>query len=178
MHSMTTPASKPSQTAADFWIKVDAPGRAPGDLATVGKWQLFVSRDEVDGAWASVVDLLEAGGLGPAAKVSTLLSNPLSVNPGGHVIIVYAADWRDVPDLRRLLQNLRATGLARGWVHFKRDRESTSLTHTALRWPCVSVWDAPPVGDAITTRWLTGKRQTVTDQNYQEIVAAIEAAEH
>ena len=37
----------------------------------------------------------------------------------------------------------------------------------------MSVWNSPD-GDEITTRWLTGKRVVVRDENCVEVVAAIE----
>ena len=124
LDGMSTAPNSPSAILDEFWVYCRRPHWTPGDYSeAVGKWQLFVPREEVDQAWASVVELVLAGRLGQAAKVSTARPNPNSVGgPNLHVIIVYAADWRDVADVRRILRTLREAGLARGWVHFKRDQ--------------------------------------------------------
>ena len=91
------------------------------------------------------------------------------------VIIVYANDWRDTADVRRILKTLRRAGLAGGWVHFKRDRETLAGAYGVRGHRGVSVWNARPGGhDEISTKWITGRPVPVTDGNSAEIVAAIE----
>jgi Basophilic leukemia-expressed protein Bles03 len=168
-------SEKPSQITSDYWVYVEAPGRrASSDL--YGKWQVFVPKDQVDEAWAVVVDLLVAGRLGPSAKVSTARNNSNSSSgPDMHVIIVYAADWRDVADVRRILRSLRDAGLAQGWVHFKRDRETLSGAYVNRGNRGVSVWNAAPGEEDISTKWVSGKRLVVTDENAAGVIATIEA---
>ena len=169
------PATEPPSAITDeFWVYCLRPDWTPGDSETVGKWQVFLPREEVDQAWASVVDLVRAGELGPVAKVSTACPSSKSVGgPNAHVIIVYAPDWRDLADVRRILGALRQAGLARGSVHFKRDRETVAGVYGNRGTAGVSVWNSPE-GDTITTKWVTGRRLVVTDENCVEVVGAIE----
>jgi hypothetical protein len=172
---MSTKVKKPSKTTNDDYVRVEAPDRPPTNFDTFGKWQVFVPRVHVDEVWAKVVDLVRAEELGPSAKVSTAKGNPISPNdPDNHVIIVYAADWRDLADVRRILRTLRSAGVAKGWLHFKRDRETLSGKYNFRGDRGVSVWSARPDSDEISTKWLTGKRLAVTDENASEVVAAIE----
>jgi hypothetical protein len=166
--------TKPSEIVDEPWVRVEMAGLPACDFSFVGKWQVFIDRDHVDEAWTKVASLVLAGELGPSAKVSTARPNPNAV--GGtnmHVVIVYAQDWRDLTDLRRILRKLREIGLAKGWVHFKRDRETLAGAYTVRGRTGVSVWNAPPGVDEITTKWVTGKRLTVTDENEAEVVDAI-----
>ena len=171
---MSSTTEPPSVITDEFWVYCRRTDWTLGVSDIVGKWQLFVPRGRVDHAWAYVVELVQTGQLGPVAKVSTARPNPNSV--GGrdlHVIIVYAPDWRDVVDVRRILRALREAGLARGWVHFKRDRETLAGAYGNRGGRGVSVWNSR-AGDEITTTWVTGKRVLVTDENAVEVVDAIE----
>lgn len=95
--------------------------------------------------------------------------------PDLHVIIVYAPDWRDVAQVRRILKSLREAGIARGWVHFKRDRETYAGAYVVRGRQGVSVWNARPGDtDEISTKWVTGNPILVTDASAADIVAAIE----
>jgi hypothetical protein len=172
---MATPLEKPSTTTNDYWLWTEDPARVPGDPDTSGKWQVYVQREYVDEAWATIASMVEAGRLGPAAKVSTAKENPNSSSgPGLHVIIVYAANWRDLDDLHHILRSLRDAGLAQGWVHFKRDLETRSGAYLNRGSRGVSVWNAAPGGDEISTKWITGKRVVVTAENEDEVIAQIE----
>ena len=153
----------PSTFTSDYWIWAEDPARLQGEPGTSGKWQVYVEREHIDEAWRTVSSMIEAERLGPGAKVSTALENPNSSSrPGLHVIIVYAADWRDLDDLRRILRELRDAGFAQGWVHFKRDRETRSGAYLNRGSRGVSVWNAAPGVNEISTKWLTGKRVVVT----------------
>jgi len=92
-----------------------------------------------------------------------------------HVIIVYAADWRDLADLRRILGILRDAGLAQGWIHFKRDRETRSGAYLNRGNRGVSIWNAAPGGCEISTKWLTGKRVVLSPEIERDVIAQIEA---
>jgi superfamily II DNA or RNA helicase len=177
---MTADADRPSHVNDEYWIYAADPDHhfieEDPATTTVGKWQLFVPREKVDHAWAVVAELVTRGQLGPSAKVATARGNPN--NPGAedmHVIIVYANDWRDTADVRRVLKTLRQAGLAKGWVHFKRDIETLAGAYGVRGHRGVSVWNARPGDhDEITTKWTTGKPVRVTEGNSVEIVAAIE----
>ncbi len=174
MGSTKPRAARPSQITDEFWVWVEMTNQPPYDESWGGKWQIFVDRAHVDKAWTNVAALVLAGELGPSAKVSTARPNPNAVGgPDAHVVIVYARDWRDLTDLRRILRKLREIGLAQGWVHFKRDRETLTGAYTVRGRTGVSVWNAPPGIDEITTKWVTGKRLTVTAQNEADVVVAI-----
>jgi hypothetical protein len=177
---VTANAETPSRVNDEYWIYATDPGQPLVEedpaTTTVGKWQLFVPRQKVDDAWALVAKLVTRGQLGPTAKVATARDNPN--NPGAedmHVIIVYANDWRDTADVRRILNTLRQEGLAKGWVHFKRDRETLAGAYGVRGHRGVSLWNARPgEHDEISTTWTTGKPVPVTEGNSAEIVAAIE----
>jgi superfamily II DNA or RNA helicase len=177
---VTANAETPSRVNDEYWIYATDPGQPLVEedpaTTTVGKWQLFVPRQKVDDAWALVAKLVRRGQLDRTAKVATARDNPN--NPGAedmHVIIVYANDWRDTADVRRILKTLRQEGLAKGWVHFKRDRETLAGAYGVRGHRGVSVWNARPgEHDEISTKWTTGKPVPVTEGNSAEIVAAIE----
>jgi hypothetical protein len=173
-------ADRPSHVTDDYWIYADDPNQPttnddPGPTTT-GKWQLFVLRQHVDDAWAAVAGLVRRGQLGPSAKVSTAKGNPNNPRqPDSHVIIVYANDWRDIPEVRRILKTLRQAGVAKTWMHFKRDRETLAGAYGIRGHSGVSVWNARPGDhDEISTKWTAGKPVPVTSDNSKEIVAAIE----
>lgn len=166
----------PSTIRNDYWVWAENRNHPDVNPETSGKWQLYVKRDKVDEAWSVVKGLVEDGLLGPGAKVSTARENPNSSSPVDvHVLIIYAADWRDLADLRRILRVLRDAGLAMGWVHFKRDLETRSGAYLNRGNRGVSVWNAAPEGEEIFTKWLTGSRLLVTPENEGDIVARIEA---
>ncbi len=59
----------------------------PESTATSGKWLLFKKKgDELDTLWFQIVELLKAGKLGRAAKVSTMRADEKKVEG---VICVY-----------------------------------------------------------------------------------------
>jgi hypothetical protein len=92
-----------------------------------------------------------------------------------HVIIAYANDRRDTGNIRRILKTLRQAGLGKGWVHFKRDRETLAGAYGVGGHLGVSVWNARPGDhDEISTKSTTGKPLPVTAGNSAEVVAAIE----
>jgi hypothetical protein len=112
---MSSTTEPPSVITDEFWVYCRRPDWTRGVSEIVGKWQLFVPRGRVDHDWSQVVELVQTGQLGPVAKVSTARPNPNSVGSGDlHVMIVYAPDWRDAADIRRILRPLREAGLARG----------------------------------------------------------------
>jgi hypothetical protein len=79
------------------------------------------------------------------------------------------------PTVRRILKTLRQEGLAKGWVHFKRDREAPAGAYGVRGNRGVSVWNSRPGGhDEITTKWTTGIPVPVTEGNSAEPVAAVE----
>lgn len=71
-----------------------------------GKWMLFVSQNDVDKVWKTVVTALTERYLGEAAKVAT--------NDGSNrsrLICVYTQDFGDMEDVKRVLKGLIAVGL-------------------------------------------------------------------
>jgi hypothetical protein len=192
----------PSEVTDVPWLDADSPAwdgegldedRLDPLTTTFGKWLLYVARPSVDEVWAKVAELTVAGRLGPSSKVSTCYPTLGSVaGPDTHVICVYAADWRDVTDLRRILEELRRAGLAQSATHFKRDRETWAGAYgvTGHRGVCVwNAWAAPAIeyvpqdqaGPSwwveevvISTKWLTGRSVVVTPSNQAQIVAELE----
>ena len=87
-----------------------------------GKWLVFVPADLVDVWWDRVRQDVARGRLGPAAKVSTALRNPLATGPD-HVIIIYTADAADEADVMRVRRHLQRLGV--DWVIHYKDDEAT-----------------------------------------------------
>lgn len=103
----------------DYWIHEQGPDMpAPGP----GKWMIFVPRELVDVWWDRIRHQVQRGRLGPAAKVSTALSNPLATGPD-HVIVVYTADAEDTNDVMRVRGHLRRIGV--DWVINYKDDAAT-----------------------------------------------------
>ena len=73
----------------------------------VGKWMLFVSRDDVNEKWNVVKNLIRNGKLWDA-KVSTRQKGK-----AGHVIIIYTKDYKDIQDVYNVHCVLEQFGLKR-----------------------------------------------------------------
>ena len=157
------------------WLRAESPSTQPYDRDLVGKWQLFIPRSAIDDVWASIAAAIERGELGISGKVSTTLADPRAHDANAHVVILYAADWRDVDDLRRMLRRIRAAGMVQP-LYFKRDSETLSSQYSDRGPRTVSVWGSP-AGDTIRTKWTgDGKKWVeVTDENEAAIIAEIQA---
>jgi Bles03-like protein len=99
---------RPSTYTEDYWLVANRPNREPSPAS--GKWMLFPYTEKVDGVWDLIAGEVEAGNLGPSAKVASALPNPNSRNPKVRLICVYTSNWRDKDDVRRVLRRLRAIG--------------------------------------------------------------------
>lgn len=165
---------RPSQ-ARTGWLRAEPTPKPPYDAAQVGKWQLFIPRSAIDAVWAEFAGAVERGELGISAKVSTVLSKPDAHDPNAHVVILYAADWRDLDDLRRMLRRIRDADVVQA-LYFKRDRETLASQYSDRGRRTVSVWGSPS-GDTIRTKWVgDGKTWVeVTAENQAAIVAQIES---
>jgi hypothetical protein len=78
-----------------------------------GKWLLFLPVDEIDQLWETIKVAVEAGRLGPAAKVSP---KP-SYKPDERVVCVYTWDCTDRRDVARVLVELRSLGFMDMWLN-------------------------------------------------------------
>jgi Domain of unknown function (DUF1917) len=169
-----TEEQTPSQ-AKVVWLNAERVPKPSYEAALVGKWQLFIPRVSVDKVWAELSKATEVGELGISAKVSGTLSDPNAHDPSSHVVILYAADWRHLDDLRRMLRRIRGAGIEQS-VYFKRDRETLAGKYSVQGKPTVSVWGSPS-GDMIRTKWL-GNGTTwveVSAENQAAIIAQIQA---
>ena len=84
-----------------------------------GKWLLFPEKERVDEIWEKVKILLAANRLGNAAKVATnadTVSNAIN-----HVICVYTQNYKDVPDVFRVLVALRRSRLQNRGINYTTD---------------------------------------------------------
>lgn len=165
---------RPSE-ARVTWVRAEPTPKPPYDRDLVGKWNLFIPKAAIDEVWAEFASAVEAGEFGISAKVSAALPNPEAHDPNAHVVILYAADWRDFDDLRRMLRRIRSAGIAQA-VYFKRDRETLASQYSDRGKRTVSVWGSPS-GDTIRTKWVgDGKSWVeVTAENQAELIAQIEA---
>lgn len=179
---------KPTDGARAAWLYAESPAKAKYDARLVGKWQMFVPPDHIDAACKAIEHRIQAGELGISGKVSTGGLRP-HAKDDSYVIIVYAADWRDLDDLRRMLRVIRNAGFT-SRIYFKRDVESLAGEYTTpfafgddratgalsprpnIR-KVVSIWGSPEA-DVIQTKWVDGKTWTVvTDANVAQVISLI-----
>jgi hypothetical protein len=104
-------ALDPSMVTDKPYVWAFCPARKKRSSNSGGKWLVFVPSAEVDSWWSKVRSAVEAGQLGPVAKVSTAYDNALSVSAKLRVVCAYTADWEDEADVRRVLAGLRELGV-------------------------------------------------------------------
>jgi hypothetical protein len=114
--------SKPSQTRDRFWIQAwqSDIDRIVGPR--VGKWIVTIDERDIDAAWAVILQALNEGQLGPAAKTRTAQMHPVIEPDGKTVIVVYTADSLDVKDRNRVHRAL--TNLGFQDLRYKTDEET------------------------------------------------------
>ena len=134
------------------WLYAEAEPKPTYDSLLVGKWQIFVPRTAINRVWEELAEATQRGDLGISSKVSGTLSNPNAHDPNSHVIVLYAADWRNLDDLRRMLRRIREAGVEQA-IYFKRDRETLAGQYSKKDKPIVSVWGSPS-GDTIRSKWI------------------------
>ncbi len=117
--------------------------------------------------------MTRAGWLGPRAKVATAYPNPHRTNDH-HVICLYVDDWHDTNAVRRVLTNLRETGIGREWMNFKRDRDTNVGLYKRNGDRGVATFSAPPDEERLFTKRL-GEVTWLDGENDAAVVAAIEA---
>jgi hypothetical protein len=104
---------RPSQVTDDFWVYARRPhGPAQKPTQRSGKWMLFVPKEEIDEAWATVKRATQEGRLGCASKAATARYNPHEITPETKVVCVYTYDGDDWDDVGRVLRELRCLGFA------------------------------------------------------------------
>ena len=92
-----------------------------------GKWLLFPEKGRVDDTWEKVKILLAANRLGMAAKVANNVTVSDSVSTAAnHVICVYTQNYKDVPDVFRVLVALRRSRLQNRGINYKTDDATLS----------------------------------------------------
>lgn len=157
------------------WLYAEPKPKPSYDSSTVGKWQLFIPRLAIDDVWDTFATAVQRGELGISAKVSAALPNPNAHDPSSHVVILYAADWRDIDDLRRMLRKIREAGIAQP-VYFKRDRETLAGQYSTRSDGPVSVWGSPSA-DTIRTKWVGDGKTWVelTSENQTRIITQIQS---
>lgn len=114
----------PTKTTQMYWIVQDTPAEIPPrtDAEQVGKWLIFLERDEADEMWKKIRNATTEGKLGISTKVSTAKENPES-RDNRIVIYSYTADWEDEPDVMRVREVLRELGIEQR-IGYKRNIET------------------------------------------------------
>jgi hypothetical protein len=102
---------RPSTFDGDYYLHAAGPRAEQSDWTHSGKWMVFVPTEHVDDWWGVLRIGTERGVLGPSAKVATALANPLARSVDERLICVYTSDWRDEPDVGRVLAMLRRAGV-------------------------------------------------------------------
>ena len=121
---------QPSRATDTFWIDAEDPPAPPATRRS-GKWLLFMPRDQIDEAWATVARAVVEGRLGGRAKVSTARPNPNASRRDRHVICVYTRDSKDEADVMRVREELRRLGFI-ATIPYKTD-EATLAGRYAVR---------------------------------------------
>jgi len=116
----TDPDVLPSSTnpcdAPDGYYSVYAfgPARSSDDLndLLIGKWLIRMTCPYVADYWPLIARAVEAGTLGPSAKIATDWGR--EHDPAGawrnHVVCVYTRDWHDEGDVLRVARRLHEIG--------------------------------------------------------------------
>ncbi|MFF4041106.1 putative phosphothreonine lyase domain-containg protein [Streptomyces sp. NPDC001816] len=94
------------------------------EYANAGKWLWFLPVRALDTGWHLIKTAVEAGQLGPGAKVATLGSD-FDGDPTRRPVIIYTADHRDRKDVQRVLHVLRSLGI-RDALAYKADETTRS----------------------------------------------------
>ena len=108
MHDIMS-LDKPSQNILFYWIKAYSPSFASGDKR-IGKWLIWVNRQDIDRVWIIIKEATENGTLGIASKVSTAKPNVHSSNLKRHVICIYTYDYKNKENINKVRQSLRKMG--------------------------------------------------------------------
>ncbi|SHN34745.1 putative phosphothreonine lyase domain-containg protein [Streptomyces yunnanensis] len=92
---------------------------AVNEYAKAGKWLWFLPVRALDAGWHLIKTAVEAGQLGPGAKVATL-RNDFDGDPTRRPVIVYTANYHNQDDVQRVLNALRSLGV-RDTLAYKTD---------------------------------------------------------
>jgi hypothetical protein len=123
---------------------------AVSEYTKAGKWLWFLPLRALDAGWRLIKAAVEAGQLGPGAKVATLGSD-FDGDPTRRPVIIYTADYHDEQDVQRVLNALRALGV-RDALAYKTDEATARGEYGAG----TSVYTSP----AGTTKVIRLDRQT------------------
>lgn len=117
-----------------FWINAAAPAAVAAKMPlglNIGKWCVFVQKDDLEEVWGRVEEATKAGKLWRGAKVSSvwaqtfyLMRNP-KADPNEHVICVYSYDFHDEADVMRIREALRKIGIAQP-LGYKSDADTAA----------------------------------------------------
>ncbi|MEV6058144.1 putative phosphothreonine lyase domain-containg protein [Streptomyces sp. NPDC052107] len=115
-HTRTPPLDTPSTVTGAPWLWATAPDAPDPDadehlaVTAYGKWLWFLPVRALDAGWRTVKTAVEAGQLGPRAKVATL-GNSFDGDPTRRPVVIYTVNHHDEDDVRRVLVALRALGI-------------------------------------------------------------------
>lgn len=109
--SSTNPCAAPD---GYYWVHAFGPGASSENLdwRLIGKWLIRMTCPYVEDYWSRISHAVEAGTLGPSAKIATDWGR--EHDPAGpwrnHVVCVYTRDWRDEDDVLRAARRLHEIG--------------------------------------------------------------------
>lgn len=83
---------------------------AVNEFVNAGKWPWFLPIRALDAGWCLIKTAVEAGQLGPGAKVATLGSD-FDGDPTRRPVIIYTVNHRAERDVQRVLSTLRSLGV-------------------------------------------------------------------
>lgn len=102
------------------------------DFEKVGKWMLFVRKDQVDAVWNKIKEAVSNGDLF-SSKVSTT-SEPYDPNES-HAIMIYTQDHTDLNDVIDVLNFLQSSGISPPeiTIRYKTDAQTRSGIYSGGR---------------------------------------------
>ena len=110
--SLSYSDAKPTEVTDTFGGAMQQEKREyPEATPRSGKRLVFVDRENIDEVWEKIKKAVEDEKLGDSAKVSPSTPSPYAAEPKKHVIYVYAYDWTDEKDVKRIREELRKLGI-------------------------------------------------------------------
>lgn len=132
------PANTFKTTTEWIWAKNNKHGFAykPDDAIDYkffGKWMLFISRDQINETWYKIKQAITEDKLW-ISKVSTIDSS--KPDNTTHAVMIYTKDYRDIPDVIRVLDFLESSGLKpdNTVIKYKTNNQSRAGIYTNHNW--------------------------------------------
>lgn len=116
-----------------YWLHAENNkyGRDTLEPAKIGKWMLFLSKEEVNATWDKIKQAVTSGDLWHS-KVSTTEVSPVP-NRGIYAIMIYTKDYTDLVDVINVLDYLEDSGIKarHTTIRYKTDQQTRAGVYSA-----------------------------------------------